>query len=226
MTDRSNASKGVVYVAVGEVYTNMAIASSISLKRHNPDLAVHLFTDQEGIKVESIESYGSIENPHRRSKVDYISASPFDLTLYLDSDTFVLENLHGMFNILERFDLAIAHAHKRNIVATTETWTVQLPYAFPQLNSGVILFRRNELTQQLLSDWARAYHESGFKKDQVTLRQLIWLSEARIYILPPEYNIRFKKYLDIWTEQEAIPKILHFDDMTVFFKSISDKKDK
>jgi hypothetical protein len=29
-------------------------------------------------------------------------------------------------------------------------------------------------------------------------------------ILPPEYNIRYEKYLTVWEEREAIPRILHF----------------
>ena len=40
----------------------------------------------------------------------------------------------------------------------------------------------------------------------------MWTSDLAIYVLPPEYNIRYRKYLDIWTDREAVPKILHLED--------------
>ena len=38
--------RGVVYIVVGEKYTEMAISSAQSMKQHNPDLPIHLFTVQ------------------------------------------------------------------------------------------------------------------------------------------------------------------------------------
>jgi hypothetical protein len=61
-----------------------------------------------------------------------------------------------------------------------------------------------------MNRWSHAYHEAGFKWDQITLRELMWTSDLAIYVLPPEYNVRYRKYLDIWTAREAVPKILHF----------------
>ena len=57
--------------------------------------------------------------------------------------------------------------------------------------------------------WRDAYHEAGFKWDQITLRELLWMSDLAVYVLPPEDNVRYRKYLDVWTEREAVPKILH-----------------
>ncbi len=217
-------SKGVLYIAVGESYTEMAIASAKSIKHHNQNLKIHLFTDQQNIQSAYVDSFGIIDDPHRRSKVDYISESPFNETLYLDADTFILENIEGLFEILMRYDLAIAHAHKRNIEATLQNWRKDIPSAFPQMNSGVILYKKNDRTEKLFKDWKTAFHESDFKKDQVTLRELIWLSDLQVHILPPEYNIRFKKFLDVWTDQEVKPMILHFEEFTVFFKDYLKKK--
>lgn len=203
-------TKGVVYVVSGAGFTRAAIASAESVKKQSPKLKVHLFTDQTNIESPWINSVAPIENPHVRSKVDYIHQSPYDYTLFLDADTRVVDDISSLFEVLDRFDLAIAHAQHRNHFPTRQKWTTEIPYAFPQMNSGVILFKRNKSTIQLLKDWQKAYHENGFWKDQVTLRELIWKSDLRIHILPPEFNIRFDKYIDIWTEKEAAPKILHY----------------
>ena len=86
----------------------------------------------------------------------------------------------------------------------------RIPEAFPQLNGGVILYRANAAVHQMLADWKQAYHTAGFKWDQVTLRELLWKSDLRLFILPPEYNVRYSKYLEVWEADEARPKILHF----------------
>jgi hypothetical protein len=160
----------------------------------------------------AVDSVSPIENPHVRSKIDYIHKTPFDRTLYLDADTRIVADITSLFDLLDRFDLAIAHAHQRNHFATQQIWNVDIPDAFPQMNGGVLLYNHQPETIRLLQDWQRAYHGHAFSKDQVTLRELLWKSDLRIAILPPEYNIRYKKYLDVWTDEEAKPYILHFPE--------------
>jgi len=89
-------------------------------------------------------------------------------------------------------------------------WRTEIPEAFPQLNTGVFLFRGTPAVLELLRAWSAAFHEAGLKKDQVTLRELLWLSDLRLHVLPPEYNLRHRKYLRVWEEREAVPRILHF----------------
>ena len=205
----SGPSRGIIYITVGQGYTQQAMASAESVKAHSSGIKVYLFTDQPGIKSPYVDGIAMVENPHSRSKIDYLHQTPFDRTLYLDADTRIVADIDGLFDILDRFDLAVAHAHQRNHFATQQPWRISIPDAFPQMNGGVLLFKRSALTLKLLKDWQKAYHENAFCKDQVTLRELIWLSDLRIAILPPEYNIRYEKYLDVWTGEEARPYILH-----------------
>lgn len=211
---------GVLYIVTTQenlIYINAAVSSAQSVKQYSPALGVHIFTDANGLKhLQSlshspVDSTGLIENPHYRSKVDYMAESPFDRTLYLDSDTRVVADITELFELLERFDCAIGHAHNRNFHKTSQIWTVGIPPAFPQYNSGVFLYKNSEKMNDLLKRWSKSFHESGFKKDQVTLRELLWLSDLRLATLPPEYNIRHAKYIRIWTKKEATPKILHME---------------
>ena len=130
-------------------------------------------------------------------------------TLYLDSDTWVCAPLDDVFQLLDRFDVALAHAHQRNQRRTLQSWRIELPEAFPQMNGGVIAFRRNARVAAFLDDWSRSYHDADFRKDQVTLRELLWRSELAIATLPPEFNLRYEKYLRVWATGEARPRILH-----------------
>jgi hypothetical protein len=134
----------------------------------------------------------------------------FERTLYVDTDVCFVADVRDVFEVLDRFDIALAHAHTRNREVTTATWRTPLPAAFPQFNGGVILYKMNDGVGAFLNAWKNAYQTAGFAKDQVTLRELLWESNLQICTLPPEYNIRYRKYLWIWRKNEAQPKILHF----------------
>jgi hypothetical protein len=203
-------SCGVIYIATGAVYVDAAIRSAESVKQYLPDISIDLFTDAGSLESHPFDRIVTIDNPHRRSKVDYIAQSRFDRTLYLDSDTLVVDEIGDLFDLLERYDIVAAHAHARNRSATQVSWRKVLPQSFPQLNSGVLLFKKSDRVLKLFEDWRSAFHEAGFSKDQVTFRELVWDSDLALYILPPEYNIRYKKYVDVWEEKEARPKILHY----------------
>jgi hypothetical protein len=206
-----NTQCGVLYIAAGEAYARAAIDSARSVKACLPGLPIDICTDSPDVLAAGVfDRVEIIDSPHRRSKVDYLVRTRFERTLYLDTDTRVVDDVSDLFQLLDRFDIALAHAHARNKRTHVEQWQLSLPPSFPQLNGGVILYKRSERTLDFFRDWSNAYHEAGFSKDQTTLRELIWSSDLRLYILPPEYNIRYEKYVRIWSEGEATPKILHY----------------
>lgn len=201
---------GVVFVAAGLPYARAASRAACSVREHTPALAVDLFTDAPEGAEDVFDQVHALEGAHARSKVDCLHRSRFARTLYLDADIRVIHDISEMFTVLDRFDVALAHAHARNRRQTRAVWRRDLPDAFPQLNSGVMLFKSSAAVVELLREWAWAYHSAGFRKDQVTLRELLWASDLRLLILPPEYNIRYEKYVRLWDNKEAVPRILHY----------------
>lgn len=206
---------GILYIAAGEKYIRAAMRSAESVNKHCPGLATHLYADwpSHGFDFAAspypFTSVGTIDGPHRRSKVDYLPRTPFERTLYLDTDTALNADVRGMFDVLDRFDIALNHAHRRNTGARLKPWRVSLPQAFPQYNGGVILYRRNAAVIAFLEEWQRQYHAAKFGQDQITLRELLWLSDLRMATLPPEYNVRFMKYHFLWFKSEATTQIFH-----------------
>ena len=206
---------GILYIATGEKYIRAAIHSAETVRKHCPGLPTHLYAgpQDQGLDFRRsphpFTSVAAIEDPHRRSKVDYMSRTPFDRTLYLDTDTALNTDVRGAFQLLDRFDIALAHAHRRNSATRLKPWRIALPQAFPQYNAGVILYRRTPAVIAFLEDWRHCFHEAGFLQDQVTLRELLWRSDLRIATLPPEYNVRFIKYHFLWSKEEAASKIFH-----------------
>ena len=207
---------GILYITYGTKYVKAALRSAHTARAHNPGLAIHLFVDAASRDALGLakdpgpfSSIGIIENPHRRSKVDYMAQTPFERTLYLDSDTSVAQDISEMFGVLERFDLGAVQAMRRNANRKGEIWTKPIPDAFPQFNSGVVLYRNTPEVRQLLEAWGSAFASSGQRHDQAILRELVWDSGLRAITLPPEYNVRYLKYKYIWSKAEALPMIYH-----------------
>ena len=189
--DRVGDTQGILYIAAGAKYIRAAIRSAESVRKHCPGLPTHLYADwpSHGFDFRRsphpFTSIETIDHPHRRSKVDYLAQTPFDRTLYLDTDTTLNADVRGMFQVLDRFDIALTHAHRRNALARLKPWRLTLPAAFPQYNGGVILYRRTPAVVSFFDAWQRHFHDEGFSQDQITLRELLWLSDLRLATLPP-----------------------------------------
>lgn len=201
-------TEGVIYVATGAAYRALAIASAESLRALDPGRAIDLFTDRPdapGLAV--FDHVHAVPRDHPRAKLDCMPLSRFERTLYLDCDTRVLAPLGDLFDLLERFDLALAHdVRRRSSLVRAGTPT---PYAFPQLNSGVILYRRAPATAAFFAEWRRRFVASGAERDQPALKDLLWESDIHFYVLPPEFNLRRVTMLDAWEPLDATPTILH-----------------
>ena len=197
---------GVIYVAEGPDYTELACQSLRSLRQLHPDLPAHLFTDQPAPSA-SFDAIHPIPTGCNRAKIAGMIASPFERTLFLDCDTLVVGPVCEGFTFLDRFDLAIAHDVRRSSALIEEAENA--PADFPQHNSGVMFFNKSPAMTRFLRDWAAAYDAAAHARDQVTLKDLLWESDLRFWVLPPEWNLRRVTMLDAWEPLDAIPRIIH-----------------
>lgn len=203
-----NGRRGVLYVATGAAHVAAAGASAASVRAHNPDLELALFTDGEDPG--GFDRVLALPAAHARSKVDVLGESPFEETLYLDTDTRVVAPLAPLFRLLERFDFAAAHVVHWDKRSYQRQWRADVPDAFPQVNSGVLLFRRPG-AERLLAAWRESYHAAGIAADQVTLRDALWSTDLRFTILPPQFNTRSWRWYDSWLSKRPRPVILHLN---------------
>lgn len=200
-------SSGVVYVASGAEYVDLACASAGSMRAHNPGIAVDIFTDDpvpEGL----FDAVHRLTRPGPRARLTSLRETRFSRTLFLDADTLVVAPLGDLFGILDRFDCAVAHDMRRASDLIREG-SVPTPYAFPQFNAGVFLFRQSPAMAAFLAEWERRFHATGAKRDQPILRDLLWASDIRFYVLPPEFNLRRLTLLDAWEPLDVRPTIIH-----------------
>ena len=199
---------GVIYVAEGREYSDLARQSAISLRTHEPTLPILLFTDQVETN-EVFDEVRPIPDGCKRAKIGSMAQMPFEYNLFLDCDTLVVQPLGDLFEILDRFDLALCHDVRRSSELIERGWREKTPYAFPQMNSGVMLFKRSSAMISFFAKWAETYETAGLDRDQITLKDLLWKTDIRLWVLPPEFNLRRVTVLDAWEPLDAVPTIIH-----------------
>ena len=105
-------AEGVLYIARGDRYVEAAVQSAQSVRRVNPGIPIAIATDGPA-PAEFDEAIALTEADGYRAKILGMIASPFDRTLMLDVDTYVVGEISEVFGILDAFDVAAAHAPQR-----------------------------------------------------------------------------------------------------------------
>lgn len=185
-------SRGVLYVATGRKYLEEAIQSAASLRSCMPEIHITIFTDEVDRAQDYFSSIIPLRNPFysQRDKIGPLLNSPYDKTLFLDTDTYICNNCEDIYDLLDRFEIAAAHAPARYRSVVPDC-----PDSFPELNSGVLAFVKSEDVIAALRDWQRLYEEQVSdnprnRSDQSSLRKALYLSKVKFCVLPPEYNYR------------------------------------
>lgn len=199
---------GVIYVARGAGYLDLAIASARSLRAQEPDLPIDLFSDGRP-PAGLFDSVHELPATRTRDKIACMAQSRFARTLFIDCDTLVLNPLGDLFDLLDRVTLAVAHDVRRASALVRTGFRVQTPYAFPQFNTGVLLYRRSPDMAEFFAAWAEAWCAQGGGRDQPGFRDLMWERDLRYHVLPPEYNLRRVTLLDAAEPADLVPVIVH-----------------
>ena len=181
---------GFVYAANTQGYVDEALASLASFRRFLPTAPVTILAPRalfvSGLPhVEWLELAGTYDSPI--IKAEAIRA-PYERTIFLDTDTRIIGDISGLFDILDGFDMALVHEPTRG-------WDYETPAAraFCELNTGVIAFRNTPEIKAFFGEWTSAYlrlrQAQGLKNDQPAFRETLWNSRTvRHATLPSEYH--------------------------------------
>lgn len=210
------STRGIIYVATGAKYLAEAVMSARSVQAVMPGFPMTLFTDQippEGLFEKVVPVEGG--NMGRPGKIRSMAASPYQETLFLDSDTWMCHPCEDIFWPLQKYDLAAAHEVYRNEYAFEK-----FPDSFPALNSGVVVYRKNEKTLAFFKAWEDNYlNEFQHKRpaDQPAFRHSLFHSDLKHYILPVEFN--FRTNYPVVLGGFAVAKIIH--DRSPYLREIA-----
>lgn len=185
-------SFGFLYIATGDKYIYEAHSSALSLKKNNKNNSITIFTDKpQNIDNSLFDNIKEVSSPTYSfyDKVNNLGKTPYYNTVFLDTDTYIVNDISDLVNMFNKFDIAIAHAPIRTIV------NQNIPLFFPEFNTGVILYKNKESIDKLFKSWKNYYstiYSPDFVKyhDQPSFRKALYESDINFYVLPPEYNLR------------------------------------
>jgi hypothetical protein len=200
---------GIVYIAFVKIKRKKVErmrelkVSVNSVKQMHPKLDITLFTDKDP-KIRGINNVKIIDVDSARIKHKHLYDSPYQNTLYLDCDTKIVGPIIESFRLMERFDIAAAFDHMRKDPKKSAKYPdyASIPDGFSEFGGGVLLFRKCPEVKNFFKVWStnvdKWYKLTGILQDQPGLRVSVWqCSDLKVYVLPPEFNIRFKNYDNI-----------------------------
>lgn len=188
--------KGYLYIATGEKYIKEAIQSVQSLKKQNDKVHATLITDKH-IKAHEFDDIIIQNNVAREGwkegllfKVSGLLLTPYEKTFFVDTDTYFSDDCLELFELLDYYDLLIAHAPSDTsqiVIDNQEVFPGYYPY-----NTGVIVFNNNDAVKKLIKNWLTIYQEKFriYRYDQTPFMESLLYSKVRVYVLQPVYNFR------------------------------------
>ena len=190
---------GVLYIAVGSDFVEEAIHSAHSIQEHMGDIEVAIATDSTDYDLEIFDHTVQLDDPKQLNTHDRTwlydttigpELSPFDRTLYLDTDTYLCADVSELFELLDEYDLAVARKPEQTPVeGLSEPWG--------EFNTGVIAYRDSKATREFLRNWKETFHrrvdEQYQPADQPSFALALKNSRLRWFTLPRRYNVRLPR---------------------------------
>jgi len=193
----------------GEKYIAEANKSAASFKAFLPNAKYYLYTDIENPNSDYITNFDEVRttnfsypefmcnrvhlNGQMVAKHRAMLELKEDIVMYLGADTYALkEAVSELPEILNNFDIALAHAPLRINTELGNSVIPEVACAFPEYNCDIILYNNKDKVRDFLSKWQQSYLADDFSHphDQGTFRYHICFSDLRLATLPPEYNYR------------------------------------
>jgi hypothetical protein len=217
---------GVLYLAIGEEYRGLTIASVSSLRRYGYDGPIRVVTDMpdwlpSGLACEIIAVPDASVGLAARSYKTRLFEFAYESTLFLDSDAIPVRNISDIWGYLDDCSIAMVADARPNVGVQLDQTGHHRPRDEYEMmislgltsrsfyNSGVILFRRSADIEALFKAWHQEW--SRFKKmDQMALVRATALSRTSVQTLPSIWNCPARCFSSIREAQATGVRILHF----------------
>jgi hypothetical protein len=192
MISRKESSKGFVFVAFGREFVQEAAASAKRISMFH-DYPILLITDQAVADPTAAAAFDEIQiRNFKRQYSDkiFMGESPYEKTIFLDTDTVVQQKMDPLFDMLDHFDIALQFSegggHYR---------LAGVPDCFREPSAGIIAWKRSEVISRFFENWRHSYSQIQEEEgcigawDQRSLRKALYFNrDVRIAPLPTEWQ--------------------------------------
>lgn len=179
---------GILYIATGDEFRKSAIKAAERAKSVT-DYPVAVISDEPiGSSVIDIEIVVDDATQSFEDKPKYMSRTPFEKTVFLDTDTYLAQDISDIFELLDEYGI-VAAVDPNEIVKEYhgEDYFNDIPQSFPEFNTGVVGFGSQRGTKIALDEW-EMYYSPDHINDQPSFRQAVYNTEVEIAPLAPTYN--------------------------------------
>jgi len=180
------------------------------------------------VKIQAAPSHPNPVLASRQAKLALYQASPFEKTIYLDSDICLMANINEVFDDLDQVDFlitedvqpCIANAsnlirNKKSILHTLQAAGLPLNEASVQYNGGFMAFKKAPSIQQFFNEFHQYFeriveHQDSLRlRDQGALAAAIASVNPPMKVLPPTYNFltKWKNHYQLNLDEPI--KVLH-----------------
>jgi hypothetical protein len=211
---------GVLYLAFGRAYLAMALNSLKTFRNNNSSIPVCIITNVTDKYPEfewwnpKIDKWKYIEldiTKNRNIKTALYDYTPFEKTIYLDTDTEVVRDITEADYFLDYFDICIKpttprdpETKGRHIVLDGKVKVSELPH----WNSGIIFFRKNKHVEDFFKIWSQKFNEYfEAEGDQTSLVDAIFFSKCKLLSLDFRWNATLRQ---LKKDYGGMIKILHY----------------
>lgn len=227
----------VVYVLISnenDIYLEQTLLSIYSLKQIHPESKISILTDiqtkeyicnkKEILSILDIEiiEVNVPENLTNLQKSRFIKTSIRSYIkgsfLFIDGDTFILDNLNEIDNI----DADFAAVPDKHVSFSEHSWRLLITNSFKKIgltnydklnyyiNSGVMFVKDDDLTHKIFKEWHSNWLKSskiGINSDQPSLAKAIIDNNLQVHILNGNWNCQITENGLKWLKEA---KIIHY----------------
>jgi glycosyl transferase family 8 len=193
-------NNGAVYIITQDPrYVGLLLTSAASLKRAMPELPITVFSQfpvESPLLDKVVRVDATQDGFYDKSRL--MRNSPYERTLFIDADTFVLQPIPELFDLLDQFDCAATHEEYLDTDWFHNYVRDDIPRSFPEFNTGILMLKRSEKIDALLEKWGSLYRTFLEEKpavkinDQPFFRVAAYYCDVRIATLTREYNCKFR----------------------------------
>lgn len=184
-----NSKQGYYFIVTGEKYRHEVKESFFQLKKLT-SLPICIASDK---KIDlPYDLFFKIPSPSYSyfDKVNNLLNTPFDKTIFLDSDISHFHSLDEIFEVLDNVDLMASLEASLGLGAKSQE--ALIPNSFPELSSGMLGYSMNSNFRAMMEIWKKEYlkllKNCNIAEDQPSMRIALYQSRIKFSVLPPEYH--------------------------------------
>lgn len=181
-------NRGILYIASGDKYIQEAHRAARRAHRVT-DLPISIVVDRE-VEAEVYDHIIIDEDPEHgvSDKARNLLKSPYDETIYMDSDTFVVEEVSELYGCLNRASLAVTlDPHEGSLYSGKYEIDEEIPNSIPEYQTGVIVYRQTSDINNFIDNWT-SRHKSPEFPDQLSFRETVYNHSIDFEIFSSRYN--------------------------------------